>query len=233
MKFNRPTHYGQTLIMEVEKHDYVFTLFFIFRDQFEHGNGQQKLDIKLHKKNSFAGLTKSQDNIRSRWIPERSKTEVEIPTLQISTKILGNFSASQNMNSGTMEGSSTIVKKGLLWCQQEKLFTKWKERFVILTPSCIQIFKKATTRISEMGSFLFTVNLSSIDFLSLEDRRGYMTIVMHSKSQEPGRFLLRKTEGIKEWFSLIQQKHIRVTKSKRIEHKMQSSQKKLEQKTVF
>ena len=104
------------------------------------------------------------------------------------------------------------------------MFAKWKERFVILTPNSIQVFKKATTRISEMGCFLYTLRLSKVEALSLEDRRGYLTIVMQSQSQEPGRLLLRKTEGIKDWFKQIQQIHLRIGKNNNPGSRMMSSQ---------
>ena len=50
-----------------------------------------------------------------------------------------------------------IVMKGLLWVQQDKLFSKWKERFIVLTSHYIQFFKKASSRISEMGAFIMKV----------------------------------------------------------------------------
>ena len=50
-----------------------------------------------------------------------------------------------------------IVMKGLLWVQQDKLFSKWKERFIVLTTHYLQFFKKASSRISEMGAFIMKV----------------------------------------------------------------------------
>ena len=60
--------------------------------------------------------------------------------------------------------SDTIVKKGLLWIQQDKLFSSWKERFVILTNSHLQIFKKGTTKFSEMGAFINKVKRNLMFF---------------------------------------------------------------------
>ena len=34
-----------------------------------------------------------------------------------------------------------IVIKGLLWVQQDKLFSRWKERFIVLTSYYLQFFK--------------------------------------------------------------------------------------------
>ena len=50
-----------------------------------------------------------------------------------------------------------IVRKGLLWVQQDKLFSRWKERFIILTTGYLQIFKRGSSRISDMGTFVSKV----------------------------------------------------------------------------
>ena len=48
----------------------------------------------------------------------------------------------------------SMVKKGLMWIQQDKLFSRWKERFIILTNGYLQIFKKGVTRFCDMGTFI-------------------------------------------------------------------------------
>ena len=53
--------------------------------------------------------------------------------------------------------SSSTVRKGLLWQQRDKIFSQWKERYFILTPDYLQCFKKGTSRITEMGEFIFKV----------------------------------------------------------------------------
>jgi len=95
-----------------------------------------------------------------------------------------------------------IIKKGLLWVQHDKLFSRWKERFVILTADYIQIFKKASSRISEMGAFQYKVRISEVSTVRLEDRKGYLTLAVTSKQ---GRMLLRRTEGISEWGRVVEQ----------------------------
>ena len=55
-----------------------------------------------------------------------------------------------------------IIKKGLMWIQQDKIFSTWKERFVILTTSHLQIFKKGTTKFSDMGTFINKVSNTAI-----------------------------------------------------------------------
>ena len=52
----------------------------------------------------------------------------------------------------------TPLRKGLLWQQRDKLFSQWKERYFILTTDYLQCFKKGSSRITEMGEFIFKVS---------------------------------------------------------------------------
>jgi len=93
------------------------------------------------------------------------------------------------------------VRRGLLWVQEDKLFSRWRERFVVLTTTHLMVHKKAASRISEMGAFIYKVALSTVSSTSLEDRRGYLTLVVTAARE--GRLLLRKTEGIREWRDVL------------------------------
>ena len=44
-----------------------------------------------------------------------------------------------------------------MWTQRDKLFSRWKERYFVLTREYLNCFKKGTSRISEMGEFLYKV----------------------------------------------------------------------------
>ena len=55
------------------------------------------------------------------------------------------------------DDDEVVVMKGMLWVQQDKLFSRWKERFIVLTSHYLQFFKKASSRISEMGAFVMKV----------------------------------------------------------------------------
>ena len=55
------------------------------------------------------------------------------------------------------DDDDSSLKKGLLWQQRDKLFSRWKERYFILTKDYFHCFKKATSRITEMGGFIFKV----------------------------------------------------------------------------
>ena len=53
------------------------------------------------------------------------------------------------------------MRKGLLWQQRDKLFSRWKERYFILTRDLLQCFKRNAGKVSDMGEFLFQVSLLS------------------------------------------------------------------------
>ena len=61
------------------------------------------------------------------------------------------------------------IKKGLLWQQKDKLFSRWKERFFILTKDYFHCFKKGNTRLTEMGGFIFKVIYSSGNLFILQE----------------------------------------------------------------
>ena len=114
--------------------------------------------------------------------------------------------AATTTNTATSLGSNApapsagaTVKKGLLWQQRDKLFSRWKERFFILTSDYLQCFKKGTSRITEMGGFIFKIRLSEIEGVELVDRKGYLTVSL-ALPRDHSRVLLRKPEGIREWF---------------------------------
>lgn len=58
--------------------------------------------------------------------------------------------------------ASSTVRKGLLWQQRDKIFSRWKERFFILTEDYLQCFKRGTSRITEMGAFIFKIKLVEV-----------------------------------------------------------------------
>jgi len=65
----------------------------------------------------------------------------------------------EEATASSMERSATL-KKGLLWVQRDKLFSRWKERYFVLTADYLNCFKKGSSRISEMGEFLYKVNMT-------------------------------------------------------------------------
>ena len=58
-----------------------------------------------------------------------------------------------------------IPLKGVLWQQREKRFSRWKERFFILTNDYLQCFRRGTSKLSEMGTFIFRIRLCEVRFM--------------------------------------------------------------------
>ena len=155
--------------------------------------GRQEYITERQTDNSLqAG--KSENNDSTRNTEATKKNEERTTTQENKPRKL------EDSNAPVMPGVSTL-KKGLLWQQRDKLFSRWKERFFILSRDYLQCFKKGTTRITEMGVFMFKVKLNHIESVELLDRRGYLTLSITVAKE--GKMLLRKTEGIREWFQIL------------------------------
>ena len=50
---------------------------------------------------------------------------------------------------------------------------------------------------------ILQIKLSSIDSVALEDKRGYLTLVLTTSIPQEGKLLLRKTEGLKDWHESV------------------------------
>merc|ERR1712227_1084448 len=137
----------------------------------------------------------------------RSRIPVSVKNVNRSCKADGNIKSRSvtqwDLRTDALLVDTSIVKKGLLWIQQDKLFSSWKERFVILTNSHLQIFKKGTTKFSEMGTFINKITLSSLEKVTLEERRGYLTILLVTGPPHPVRLLLRRPDGLCDWHKHI------------------------------
>ena len=66
------------------------------------------------------------------------------------------------------------------------------------------------------------VKLSDLSSVSLEDRRGYLTLVVFC--QKEGRMVIRKTEGIREWHDSLEMFLTR-SKDETEDRKMESTEK--------
>ena len=49
-----------------------------------------------------------------------------------------------------------------LTLQRDRIFSRWKERYFVLTRDYLQCFKKGSSRISEMGGFIFKIRLAEV-----------------------------------------------------------------------
>ncbi|KAK7035564.1 hypothetical protein SK128_014155 [Halocaridina rubra] len=57
--------------------------------------------------------------------------------------------------------SVPALRKGVLLQARDRLFSRWKERYFVLTRDYLACFRRGSTKYSEMGSFIFKVEYSS------------------------------------------------------------------------
>ncbi|KAF2344830.1 PH domain-like, partial [Trinorchestia longiramus] len=85
-------------------------------------------------------------------------------------------------------GGQTL-QKGVLQQARDRLFSRWKERYFVLTRDYLACFRRGSTKYSEMGSFIFKVNLANVEGVWWEERRGGAVIAVQLPRE--GRVLLR------------------------------------------
>lgn len=97
------------------------------------------------------------------------------------------------------------IKKGLLWHQRDRLFSRWKERYFILTRDYLHCFRRASgsERISEMGQFLLKIKLVDVEKVEWENKKTYSAVVLNFGRD--GKIFLRATEGLEEWFEYLEE----------------------------
>ena len=99
---------------------------------------------------------------------ETDELGLDDPELDDEEEILGKnrfvSAMPQSLISGlnSADHSNSQLKKGILWQQRDKIFARWKERFFVLTKDYLQCFKKGTSRITEMGGFIYGIRLSEV-----------------------------------------------------------------------
>ncbi|XP_031633271.1 GATA zinc finger domain-containing protein 14 isoform X2 [Contarinia nasturtii] len=100
-----------------------------------------------------------------------------------------------------------VVKRGLLWQQRDRIFSRWKERYFVLTRDYLQCFKRASgsvnERISDMGQFIFKIKLVDVEKVEWLNRRSYSAISLFLGRE--GRVLLRTDTGLEDWFELLEE----------------------------
>ncbi|XP_037813423.1 uncharacterized protein LOC119604710 isoform X1 [Lucilia sericata] len=115
----------------------------------------------------------------------------------------------QSLLAGRVPVSSMTgpIKRGLLWQQRDRLFSRWKERYFILTRDYLHCFKRASgsanDRASDMGQFIFKVKLVDVEKVEWLNRRSYSAIGLLLGRE--GRVLLRCDEGLEDWFELLEE----------------------------
>ncbi|CAL8071309.1 unnamed protein product [Orchesella dallaii] len=112
-------------------------------------------------------------------------------------------------------GDPPVVKKGLLMQQREKMWSRWKERYFILTRDYLHCFRRLRNvyrfqiTLSAMGQFIYKLRLANVEEIRWEARRnGNGSRIALSITHEP-RILLRtsddNTEALHHWYSLLQE----------------------------
>jgi len=98
------------------------------------------------------------------------------------------------------------IKKGLLWQQREKIFSRWKERYFILTKDYLHCFKRSSGlhNISPMGQFIFKVKLVEVEKIEWINKKSYSAIGITLQGRE-SRILLRSNEDLEDWFELLEE----------------------------
>ncbi|XP_054713250.1 uncharacterized protein LOC129222744 [Uloborus diversus] len=108
------------------------------------------------------------------------------------------MTSEQDTNQKESRPESVTLKKGTLWQQRDKFFSRWKERFFILTSDYLACFKKASKiGISEMGGFLYKVNLADVDDLQWIDKKQDGVIAVRVGQED--QLLLWSSKGLDNW----------------------------------
>ncbi|KAH6936277.1 hypothetical protein HPB50_015207 [Hyalomma asiaticum] len=97
--------------------------------------------------------------------------------------------AMASANGGTANGpllETTTVKKGLLWQQWDKFFSRWKERYFVLTKDYLACFKKESK-----------VNLADVEGLQWADKKRTGVIALRVGTE--GQLLLWTNCGLDDW----------------------------------
>ncbi|XP_057370383.1 uncharacterized protein LOC130691450 [Daphnia carinata] len=98
---------------------------------------------------------------------------------------------------------SSMVRKGLLWVMRDRIFSRYHERFCILTRNYLHCFKKGSeASLTQMGNFLFKVNLAEVIAVQWLDKRG--TAIVCLTLAKEGRLLLKTSMDLNGWFDDLQ-----------------------------
>ncbi|XP_071537409.1 uncharacterized protein [Panulirus ornatus] len=97
--------------------------------------------------------------------------------------------------------SVSALRKGVLLQARDRLFSRWKERYFVLTRDYLACFRRGSTKYSEMGSFIFKVNLACVECVEWQDRRGGPALALSLPRE--GRVLLRAKSGLDQWYRLL------------------------------
>merc|ERR1712014_15793 len=94
-----------------------------------------------------------------------------------------------------------LIKSGFLWVRRDNIFSKWKERFVLLTESRIFGFRTKPYKILSVDSLVFMFSLSKVTLVQPLEKKGELLLYLKCVNGET--MLLRTVAGIVDWVSTL------------------------------
>merc|ERR1712215_150575 len=107
------------------------------------------------------------------------------------------------LTSETQKFSNSILKRGILFQQYEGIFTRWVQRFFVLTTKFIQCFKVNNNKITRMGKFLFQVKLTDLSELDIFERLDGTVVIAMQHKDTKGYIRSETTKDTRDWFMAI------------------------------
>ena len=114
------------------------------------------------------------------------------------------------------QGKKTYFFPSLFHC----FCSRWKEKLFLLTSDHIHCFKKKSLAgLTQTKDYMFKVKewiwlylpqylllqvkMDSVSAISMFDKRGFLTLSLIIEEDCKKRILIRKAEGLREWFNII------------------------------
>lgn len=126
---------------------------------------------------------------------------------------LNSLSGSAISNRVNIWGDPPVVKKGLLKQQREKMWSRWKERYFILTRDYLHCFRRLRNvyrfqvTLSAMGQFIYKLRLANIEDIRYDTYRSVSRIAITVRHEAT--IYLRTSddnvEALYHWFTLLQE----------------------------
>ena len=86
----------------------------------------------------------------------------KLPPLALEVVVKANFPFLNVIIDIHLEFMNYLGNGSGLTLQRDRIFSRWKERYFVLTRDYLQCFKKGSSRISEMGGFIFKIRLAEV-----------------------------------------------------------------------
>jgi len=80
---------------------------------------------------------------------------------------------------------SSTLQKGLVSVLKDGIFSRWKDRFLVLTSDYLHFFnRKSVSKYSEMGAYQFKINLADVSKIGFDQVRGHQVIKIETRSNK-------------------------------------------------